>query len=224
MHTEHPRWTRWLAEATGTFAMVFAGCGAIQIDAITGGGLGHLAVCAVFGTIIMTMVYATGPISGAHFNPAVTLGFATTGHFPWREVPGYVGVQLAAAGLAAFALHALLGDIANVGATTVAAGTSIPSAMAIEGILTAFLMFVIMAVATDERFPPGLSGIAIGGAVFVGAVVGGPLTGGSMNPARSLGPALVWGEATSQWLYVIGPILGGQAGAWIHTVLVRNTR
>lgn len=199
------------AEAIGTFALVFAGCGAIMVNTLTDGLVGHGGVAAAFGLAIGVMVYATGHISGAHFNPAVSLGFASMGQFAWREVPAYILAQCAAAIGAAVLLRALLGPVASIG-TTIPAGSAGQS-IALEVVLTFFLMFVIAAVATDDRAPGRTAGLAIGGTVALGAIVGGPISGGSMNPARSLGPALVSGDLSQFWIYVVGPVAGALLGA-----------
>jgi len=207
------------AEMVGTFALVFAGCGAIAVATQHPDMLGHGGVSAVFGLVIMVMIYATGHISGAHFNPAVTLAFATIGRFPWREVPLYVLGQVAAATLAALLLRSVFGADANLGVTLPAATLSLWQAAILELVLTAFLMFVITAVATDSRAVGHLAGLAIGGTVALGALMGGPLTGGSMNPARSLGPAIESGAWSTQWLYIIAPMAGAVLGAMIYTLI-----
>ncbi|MBX2804022.1 MAG: MIP family channel protein [Myxococcales bacterium] len=201
------------ADAVGTFALVFAGCGAAVVDAQTQ-ALGHLGVSLVFGLVVGAMIFATGHVSGAHFNPAVTLAFAVTGSFPWKEVPAYVVAQLVAAVAASAAVLGLVGSEALLGATvpTVEVGP----ALGLEVLLTFFLMFVIKSVATDARASGNVAALAIGGTVALCALMGGPLTGASMNPARSLGPALMAGVADHQWLYVVGPILGAAAGAWTY--------
>ncbi len=202
------------AEMVGTFALVFAGCGAIMVDVVTGGTITHLGVGLVFGLVIMVMVYATGHISGAHFNPAVTLAFATVGLFSWREVPAYILGQVAAALLASGTLWLLFGSVAQLGAT-VPAGSSIQS-LGLEALLTFFLMFVITAVATDARAVGHMAGLAIGSTVALGAIFGGPISGASMNPARSLAPALVSGDVSALWIYLVGPVVGAIAGAWVY--------
>lgn len=202
------------AEGIGTFALVFAGCGAIVVDASVG-GLGHVGVCAVFGLVVGVMIFATGHISGAHFNPAVTLGFAASGRFPWPEVPSYIGAQCAAALLASVAVSGLVGTEAHLGATLPA--VELGRAFGLEVILTFFLMFVITAVATDARASGNLAAVAIGGTVALCALMGGPLTGASMNPARSLGPALVSGSTEGLALYLVAPVVGAVLAAWTYT-------
>ncbi|HEY2935024.1 MAG TPA: MIP family channel protein [Gaiellaceae bacterium] len=201
---------RLLAEAIGTFALVFAGCGAIVVDAKTQ-QLGHVGVAITFGLVIMFGIYAVGHISGAHFNPAVTFGFALSRHFPWRRALGYWAAQLAGALAAAAVLRASLGNRADLG-TTLPSGSQ-GEAFVWELILTFFLMFVIVAVATDTRAVGEAAAIAIGGTVGLDAMFGGPVTGASMNPARSLGPALVSGNLHALWLYVAAPLLGAAAAA-----------
>jgi len=198
----------------GTFALVVAGCGAIMVDSITHGAITHLGVGLVFGLVIMVMIYATGHISGAHFNPAVTLAFAAVGRFSWREVPAYVAGQVVAGLLGAGVLLALLGPVADLG-MTLPSGSDAQS-LGMEGVLTFFLMFVITAVATDGRAVGQMAGLAIGGTVALAAVFGGPISGASMNPARSLAPAIVAGNLDAVWIYLAGPVLGALAGAWAY--------
>jgi aquaporin NIP len=203
---------RAAAEGVAAFALVVAGCGAIVTDARYGHALGTVGVALVFGLIIMVMVYATGHLSGAHINPAVTIAFTITRHFPAREAVAYVAAQLAGAAVGALALLAVWTDKpANLGATV----PSIASGRAVfyELLLTAFLMFVIMAVATDTRAVGAAAAIAIGGTVGLDALFGGPVTGASMNPARSFGPALVSGHWRDLWIYVAGPVAGAAVGA-----------
>lgn len=209
---------RALAEGLAAFALVFAGCGAIVADASYGGALGAVGVALVFGLIIMVMVYATGHLSGAHINPAVTVAFTLTRHFPSRDAVAYVAAQLAGAVLGALLLLAVWPDQpAGLGATVPSIGVG--SALAYEVVLTAFLMFVIMAVATDTRAVGAAAAIAIGGTVGLDALFGGPVTGASMNPARSFGPALASGEWTDFWLYVAGPLLGAALGALAYQLV-----
>jgi MIP family channel proteins len=198
-----------VAEAIGTFALVFAGCGAIMVDAKTH-QLGHVGVAFTFGLVIMFGVYAVGHISGAHFNAAVTFAFALTRHFPWTRAAAYWGAQFAGALTAAVLLRASLGNVADVGAT-LPSGSQAQSFMW-ELIMTAFLMFVILAVATDTRAVGEAAAIAIGGTIGLDAMFGGPISGASMNPIRSLAPALVSGNLDALWLYIAAPIVGACIG------------
>lgn len=199
-----------VAEAIGTFALVFAGCGAIMVDAKTH-ALGHVGVAITFGLVIMFGIYAVGHISGAHFNPSVTFAFALSRHFPWSRAVGYWGAQLVGAIAAAAVLRGSLGDIADVGAT-LPSGSQAQSFLW-ELVLTFFLMFVIMAVATDTRAVGEAAAIAVGGTVLLDAMFGGPISGASMNPARSIGPALVSGNLHALWLYIVAPICGAALAA-----------
>ncbi|HWI06182.1 MAG TPA: MIP family channel protein [Solirubrobacteraceae bacterium] len=209
---------RSCAEGLATFSLVFAGCGAIITDATRDGVLGATGIAAVFGLIIMAMIYATGHLSGAHINPAVTIAFTLTRHFPVRDAVAYVAAQLAGATAGALLLLSAWSDKpAALGATvpTVGAGT----ALVYEVVLTALLMFVIIAVATDTRAVGAAAAIAIGGTVALDALFGGPLTGASMNPARSFGPALAAGEWSDFWLYVVGPLAGAAIGASAYQLI-----
>lgn len=198
------------AELIGTFALVFAGAGAIMVDAKTH-ALGHVGVAVVFGLVIMAMIYAVGHVSGAHFNPAVSFAFGLTRHFPWPRVAAYWTAQAAGALAAAAILRGSLGDVAHVG-TTLPAGSQ-GQAFLWESILTFFLMFVIMSVATDARAVGEAAAIAVGGTVGLDAMFGGPVTGASMNPVRSLGPAVVSGDLHALWLYIAAPLVGASLGA-----------
>ncbi|MBA2454286.1 MAG: MIP family channel protein [Chloroflexia bacterium] len=208
---------RALAELIGTFGLVFAGAGAITINAVTGGAIGHVGIGLTFGLIVMAMIYATGHVSGAHLNPAVTLGFCVARHFPLRQAPVYIGAQLAGGLLAALALRGLFGNVGALGATLPRDGAG--QSLVLEFILTFFLMFVIMAVATDVRAVGQAAAIAIGGTVGLEALFAGPISGASMNPARSLAPALVSGTWDAQWLYVLGPVAGALAGAMAYALI-----
>lgn len=213
------------AEAIGTFALVFVGCGAIMVDHITGGTVSHVGIGIAFGFTIMVMIYAVGHISGAHFNPAVTIAFAASGRFAWRQVPAYIAGQCVAAIAAALVLYALFGggpepsvEPSVVLGATSPAGSATQS-LVLEAILTFFLMFVITSVATDARAVGQMAGLAIGATVTLAALFGGPISGASMNPARSLAPALVSLSLDDLWIYALGPILGAIAGAWAYRLI-----
>jgi len=197
------------AEAIGTFALVFAGAGAVMVDGKTH-ALGHVGVAITFGLVIMAMVYAVGHISGAHFNAAVTFAFALTRHFPWSLAAGYWLAQSVGAVTAAALLRGSLGDIAHVG-STLPSGSQGQSFLW-ELVMTFFLMFVILAVATDTRAVGEAAAIAIGGTIGLDAMFGGPISGASMNPMRSLGPALVSGDLHALWLYIVAPLIGAALG------------
>jgi aquaporin NIP len=204
------------AEAIGTFALVFVGCGAIMVDAETD-ALGQIGISVAFGLVIMAMVYAVGHVSGAHLNPAVTFAFALTRHFPWRLVAGYWVAQVVGAVCAALLLRASLGDDADLGATSPSGSDG--QSFVFELVLTSLLLFVIMAVATDTRAVGEAAALAIGGTIALASLVGGPVSGASLNPARSLGPAVVSGELGSLWIYLTAPLLGAAIGAYAYQLV-----
>ena len=210
---------RLVAEAVGTFALVFAGCGAIMVDAKTH-ALGHVGVAISFGLVIMIMISALGHISGAHFNPAVTFGFALGRHFPVRLVAPYWAAQVAGGVAAALILRGSLGAIGGLGATTPAGSDG--QAFLWEAVLTAFLVLVILAVATDTRAQGQLAALAIGGTVALDAMFGGPITGASMNPARSLAPAIVGGPTSGLWIYVAAPLAGAALSTLVYAYLAAS--
>ena len=199
-----------VAEFIGTFALVFAGAGAVMVDAKTG-QLGHLGVAITFGLVIMAMIYAVGHISGAHFNGAVTFAFALSRHFPWPRALGYWTAQLAGAIAAALLLRASLGNIADVGATQ-PSGSQAQSFLW-ELVMNAFLMFVILAVATVTGADGEAAADAIVGTIALDAIFGGPISGASMNPMRSFGPAVASGNFHAIWLYILAPLAGASIGA-----------
>jgi MIP family channel proteins len=204
----------YLAEFVATFTLVFAGCGAVVIDTGTHGQVTHVGIAISFGLAIAVMVYATGHISGAHINPAVTLAFAFTRHFPFWRVPLYWLAQVLGAICAALLLRALFGNVAHLGTTLPSGGDG--QSFVLEIVLTAFLMFVIMAVATDNRAVGQAAALAIGGTILLDAMFGGPISGASMNPARSFGPALVSGTWSHLWVYILGPAVGALLGAFLY--------
>jgi len=208
---------RCLAEAMGTFALIFAGTGAIMINDISKGTVTHVGIALTFGLIVMAMIYAVGDISGAHLNPAVTVGFWLAGRFSARSLPAYLASQLAGAVLASGTLRLLLGNQAGMGATY-PAGSDLQS-FGFEVILTAMLMFVILAVSHGSKEVGLMAGVAVGGVVALEALFAGPITGASMNPARSLAPAVVGGNLTSIWVYLVGPLLGSALAVVLYLTL-----
>jgi MIP family channel proteins len=210
-------WKKTVAEAVGTFTLVFAGCGSIMVAERFPGTVPPSVIPVVFGLAVTVMIYAVGHISGAHFNPAVTLAFAVGRHFPLKQIPYYWMAQFAGAIAASGLLTLLLPPGHAYGATFSLVHP--PQALAWEGILTFFLMFVIMAVATDTRAEGTMAGVAIGGTVMLAAFVGGPVTGASMNPARSLAPALFQGQLGEMWIYILGPACGAVFAALLYNFL-----
>src|SRR4051794_32805366 len=203
------------AEAIAAFALVFCVGGAAAAEASQHARLGLPAQAAVSGLAIMALVYAVGHLSGAHINPAVTLAFTLTRHFPRRETLAYVGAQLGGAALAGLLLLAVWpGKPGNLGANSIA--ISVGSALVVETVLSALLMFTIMAVATDTRAVGAGAAIAIGGVVLLDILVGGGVSGASMNPARSFGPALASGSWDHFWIWVVGPLVGAGIGAFAY--------
>jgi MIP family channel proteins len=187
-----------------------------MVNTLTG-ALGHVGIALTFGLVVAVMIAATGHLSGAHFNPAVTVAFAVTRHFPWREVPVYLAGQLLGAIAGALTLRLLFGPVANLG-STLPAGSALQS-FGLEILLTAALMFVIIAVATDTRAVGELAALAIGFTVALDAMWGGPISGASMNPARSFGPALISGAWEAHWVYWLAPHAGAILGALLYQFL-----
>uniref|UniRef100_A0A0D9UY12 Aquaporin n=1 Tax=Leersia perrieri TaxID=77586 RepID=A0A0D9UY12_9ORYZ len=234
-----------LAEILGTYFMIFAGCGAVVVNLSTGGTVTFPGICAVWGLVVMVLVYSVGHISGAHFNPAVTIAFATCGRFPWKQVPSYVVAQVLGSTMASLTLRVVFagGERDQHFFGTAPAGSN-AQAVALEFVISFFLMFVVSGVATDNRafivnfiyFETNgglivpcvrtqigeLAGLAVGATVAVNVLFAGPVTGASMNPARSLGPAMVAGRYGGVWVYVVGPVVGTVGGAWAYN-LVRFT-
>ncbi len=221
---------KYTAEFIGTFALVFFGTGVATLQGFLDyGDAGYLAICAAFGGTLAILVLTIGPVSGCHVNPAVTIPMALSGRLPAALVPGYVVAQCTGAIAASGALYALLGAIPGyslgdhgLGANTNPQEMAVWSLLAFEVILTALFLLTIFAVTRPDA-APGFAAIAIGGFLFVAHLLGAPLGDSSLNPARSLGPALfVGGPATGiLWIFVVGPILGGIAG-WLGYKFVYN--
>jgi aquaporin NIP len=197
---------RFAAEVFGTFALVFAGTGAIIINGVSQGSITHVGVALTFGLIVLAMIYALGDVSGAHLNPAVTLGFFAAGRLPGREVVPYIVAQLLGAFAASGTLRGLFPQHETLGAT-LPAGSAMQS-LVLEFILTAILMMVILSVSTGAKEKGITAGIAVGSVIALEAMFAGPICGASMNPARSLAPALVSGHVEHLWVYLLAPTLG----------------
>lgn len=210
-----------VAEAVGTFILVFAGTGAVMVNQISEGAVTHLGVSFVFGAVVAALIYTLGHISGAHFNPAVTLAFWVSGFFPRKHVIAYVLAQSLGAIAASTLLLLSLGNVAQMGATLPLDDNWLQS-FVLEAVLTFILMFIILGSGLDRRAPIGFAGVAIGLTVGLEAAFMGPITGASMNPVRSLGPALVGGIWQHHWLYWVAPILGAQIAVWVYRQLSNN--
>jgi MIP family channel proteins len=210
-----------IAEAIGTFILVFAGTGAVMVNHISGGAITHLGISFVFGAVVAALIYSLGHISDAHFNPAVTLAFWASGFFPRQKVMAYILAQTLGAVAASVLLRLSLGNVAQLGATLPLKDNWV-QAFVLETVLTFILMFVILGSGLDRRSPVGFAGLAIGLTVGLEAAFMGPITGASMNPVRSLGPALVGGVWQHHWLYWVAPILGAQLAVLTYRRLSNN--
>jgi len=216
------QWQAYTAEMLGTGVLVFLGCGAVISNSMNSGA-GIVGIAASFGLAVAMMVYAVGPISGGHINPAVTVTLAATGHFPRKQVLPYIGAQAAGAVLASLLHFAIYGgpvaSVASYGATipTISAA----AALGFEAILTFILVFVVMSFATNPNAPGAVAALGIGAVVVADIIVAGSVTGASMNPARSFGPAVFAGGAamSNLWIYVVGPVLGGVLAGFTYEAL-----
>jgi aquaporin NIP len=195
-----------LSELLGTFTLVFAGTGAIVINDVSGGVIGHAGIALTFGLVVMAMIYTFGDVSGAQLNPAVTLAFAAAKRMAWKDVPGFIAAQIGGACLASGVLRLLFPAHAKLGAT-LPAGSAMQS-FVLEVLLTAILMLTILRVSTGAKEKGITAGIAIGGVIALEAMFAGPICGASMNPVRSLAPALVSGHLEHLWIYLAAPTLG----------------
>lgn len=228
--------SRFCAEFFGTFALVFAGCGAIVINQMTGGQVSHVGVGLTFGLVVMAMIYAVGDVSGAHLNPAVTVAFAAAKRFSWRDVPVYVVAQCLGAIVAAFVLRMMFhrdlprikrswqdsDGMISLGQTLPRGSvesTAVMQSFVLEFILTAILIAVILRVSSGAKEKGITAAIAVGSVVAMEAIFAGPISGASMNPARSLGPALVAGQFSHLWIYLIAPTLGALAAVVVSAMI-----
>ncbi|KAK3421554.1 hypothetical protein EUGRSUZ_G02188 [Eucalyptus grandis] len=218
--SKNPIHLKVLAEVIGTYFVIFAGCGSVAVNKIYG-SVTFPGICVVWGLIVMVMIYSVGHISGAHFNPAVTVTFAIFRHFPYTQVPLYVVAQLLGSILASGTLYLLFDVDSKSFFGTVPTGPHVRS-LVVEIIISFLLMFVVSGVATDNRATGELAGIAIGMTILLNVFVGGPVSGASMNPARTLGPAITMHVYNGLWVYIVGPFVGTILGGFAYN-LIRQT-
>ncbi|MDA9977284.1 MIP family channel protein [Polaribacter sp.] len=197
---------KYISEFIGTFSMIFCGTGAMTVNEVTGGDVTHVGIAITWGLIVMAMIYAFGETSGAHFNPAVTIAFAYAKKFAWKEVPKYIIAQVLGAFAASLILCYLFPTSEYLGATI--STVDVGRAFVMELLLTFFLMVVIINVSTGSKEIGIIAGIAVGAVVLLEAMFAGPITNASMNPARSIAPAIVAGKMQHLWMYILAPILG----------------
>ncbi|GAB2287564.1 Aquaporin NIP1-1, variant 2 [Dionaea muscipula] len=209
---------KMIAEVVGTYFVVFAGCGAVAVNLDKDKVVTLPGISIVWGLVVMVMVYSVGHISGAHFNPAVTFAFATCRRFPWKQVLPYLICQVLGSTLASGTLRLIFnGNQAHFLGTS-PSGSDVQS-FVVEFIITFFLMFVISGVATDNRAIGELAGLAVGATVLLNVMFAGPISGASMNPARSIGPAIISRHYKGIWIYIVGPMSGAMFGAWIYNLI-----
>ncbi|XP_059669497.1 aquaporin NIP1-2-like [Cornus florida] len=213
-----PFMQKLIAEVLGTYFLIFAGCAAVVVNSDEGKVVSHPGISIVWGLVVMVMVYSVGHISGAHFNPAVTIAFATCKRFPLKQVPAYVSAQVLGSTLASGTLRLIFSGEQNHFAGTLPGGSDMQS-FVLEFIITFYLMFVISGVATDNRAIGELAGLAVGSTVLLNVMFAGPISGASMNPARSLGPAIVWNQYRGIWIYLVATTFGAIAGAWVYNII-----
>lgn len=212
-------WRRLFAEILGTFLLVLVAAGGAVVSGVSHGSVGRAAAVVAPGLVVMAVIYTMGEVSGAHLNPAVTLAFAVRGNFPWRRVAGYVVAQLVGAVLAALALRAMFGTAGQLGATVPGPGDGAVRALAMEALLTMGLVTVILGVSSGPRNVGHNAAIAIGAYVALAGLWASPISGASMNPARSIGPDLVRLDFHATWIYIVGPVVGSLVAVAIAVVL-----
>ncbi|KAL2241443.1 UNVERIFIED_CONTAM: putative aquaporin NIP-type [Sesamum indicum] len=209
---------RVAAELIGTYFVIFAGCGSVAVNKLYGGTVTFPGICVTWGLIVMVMVYTVGHVSGAHFNPAVTLAFAIFRRFSWKEVPLYIIAQLMGSILASCTLASMLDVTKEAYFGTLPVGSNGQS-LAMEIVISFLLMFVISGSSTDNRAVGELGGLAVGMTIMLNVFVAGPVSGASVNPARSIGPAIVKHEYRGLWVYIVGPIVGIVAGGFVYNLI-----
>ncbi|TYH68433.1 hypothetical protein ES332_D06G258900v1 [Gossypium tomentosum] len=212
-----------MGEVLGTYFLIFAGCAAVVVNTNNDKVLTNPGIAIVWGLAVMVLVYSLRHISGAHFNPAVTIAFATCKTFPLKQVPFYISAQVVGSTMAAGTLRLLFNGPDDVFSGTTPQGSDL-QAFVIEFIITFYLMFVVSGVGTDNRAIGELAGLAIGSTVLLNVLIAGPITGASMNPARSLGPAIVSNHYEGIWIYVTSPIIGAVSGAWVYNMMRLNDK
>ncbi|CAJ1962031.1 unnamed protein product [Sphenostylis stenocarpa] len=213
-----PLLQKLVAEVVGTYLLIFAGCASVVVNLGNDKVVTQPGISIVWGLAVMVLVYSVGHISGAHFNPAVTIALASTRRFPLKEVPAYIAAQVAGATLASGTLRLIFIGKEDHFPGTLPSGSDV-QAFVVEFLMTFFLMFVVSGVATDKRAIGELAGVAIGSTVLLNVMISGPITGASMNPVRSLGPAIVHREYRGIWIYMVSPILGALAGTWVYNFI-----
>ncbi|KAM0068089.1 putative major intrinsic protein [Helianthus debilis subsp. tardiflorus] len=209
---------KFLAELVGTYCVVFAGCGSVAVNKLYGGTVTFPGVCVTWGLIVMAMIYAVGHVSGAHFNPAVTITLSLLGLCPYKEVGLYIVSQLLGSIVASGTLRLIMNITSDAFFGTIPAGSAGQS-FVVEIVITFILMFVISGASNDDRAIKKHGGIAVGMTIMLNVFVGGPISGASMNPARSLGPAIVLWKFTGIWAYIFGPIIGAIIGGFVYKLL-----
>ncbi|KAF6173355.1 hypothetical protein GIB67_027050 [Kingdonia uniflora] len=207
-----------IAEVLGTYFLIFAGCAAVIVNIREEKVVTLPGIAITWGLAVMVMVYSVGHISGAHFNPAVTIAFTTCRRFPFKQMPAYITAQLIGATLASGTLRLLFDGKHDHFVGTLPTGSNMQS-LILEFIISFYLMFVISGVATDNRAIGELAGLAVGSTILLNVLIAGPISGASMNPVRSLGPAIVWGRYENVWIYLLGPTCGTICGAWAYNII-----
>ncbi|KAJ1414167.1 Major intrinsic protein [Sesbania bispinosa] len=213
-----PLLQKLVAEVVGTYFLIFAGGASVVVNLGNDKVVTLPGISIVWGLAVMVLAYSLGHISGAHFNPAVTIAHASTRRFPFKQVPAYIIAQVLGSTLASGTLRLIFNGKENHFSGTLPAGSDL-QAFVVEFIITFYLMFVISGVATDNRAIGELAGLAVGSTVLLNVMFAGPITGASMNPARSLGPAIVHHEYRGIWIYLVSPILGAVAGTWVYNFI-----
>ncbi|KAK7302999.1 hypothetical protein RJT34_13898 [Clitoria ternatea] len=213
-----PLMQKLVAEVVGTYLMIFSGCAAVVVNLNNNNIVTLPGVATVWGLTVMVLAYTLGHISGAHFNPAVTLAHASTKRFPLKQIPMYIVAQVIGSTLATGSLRLIFRGANDHFTGTLPAGSNLQACI-FEFIITFYLMFVISGIATDSRAIGELAGLAVGSTVLLNVLFAGPVTGASMNPARSLGPAIVHNHYKGLWIYIVSPIVGAVAGTWAYTYI-----